>query len=400
MSSLPKPTRLYFLDNIKVFFVLLVIFYHAAVTYGVEGWWYYLAKLNENLITDMQLLNELNSLIFLFLTIVGALFQASLMGLFFLLGGYFTPGSYYRKGALSYWKNRLFRLGTPLVLYIVIIDPFMVYSLAMLGVRDWSTLIQTSFVDFYLSRFKSINGIIEFLSSTGPMWFLTVLLLLTLGYTIWTQIIQLEFIKTSIPYEIQIPRIMMLLLLSLILGLLTFFIRLIFPVGEVIIGIPFAFAIQYITMFTVGVISYRNNWFEKMENSNIKKWIVIIMASAFFFILYIIFIYGLESDLTLIAGSLTLHSLVYAMVDNIICMGMIFVLIPIFRNKFNSQGNIAKNLSINAYNMYLLHAPMLVLVSLLFSLVTILPIIKLCLVSIITIIICFLASNFFLKRIF
>ncbi len=185
MGITTKTTRLFSLDNLKVLFVLLVIFYHAAVTYGVVGWCYYIAALNENNPT-----NELNSLFFMVLTIIGAFFQASLMGLFFLLGGYFTPGSYDRKGAQTYWKSRLIRLGTPLVLYIVLIDPLIVYTLAILGIKEWSTysVLQGSFLDFYPSRFQSFYGIIEFLSSTGSMWFLTVLLLFTLGYTLWRQV--------------------------------------------------------------------------------------------------------------------------------------------------------------------------------------------------------------------
>lgn len=401
MNGITETKRLFFLDNIKVLFVLLVIFYHAAVTYGVEGWFYYLANLNENNFSDIQLLNELNSLFFLLLAIIGALFQASLMGLFFLLGGYFTPGSYDRKGARSYWKSRLTRLGIPLMLYIVLVDPLMVYSLAVLGVKDWSTYpsLQGSFLEFYLSRFQSIDGFIDFLSSTGPMWFLTVLLLFTLGYTIWTQISKQGSVRVFFDREIQIPRMILLFLISLVLGFLTFLIRLSFPVGEVILGIPFAFSLQYTMMFIVGVISYRHKWFEKMEFFQVKKWVAIILASVLFSVLYIIFIFGLDSDLSLMAGGLTIHALVYAMVDNIICMGMIFVLIPIFRNKINTQGNIAKELSDNAYNMYLLHAPMLVLVSLIVATMILLPVVKMFLVSITTIIFCFLASRYLLKRI-
>ena len=400
--SVPTETkRIFFLDNLKLFFVILVVFYHAAVTYGVEGWWYYLAHLNENNSSTIQLLNEVNSLFFLLLTVIGALFQSSLMGLFFLLGGFFTPGSYERRGPRSYWKSRLSRLGIPLVLYIVLIDPLMVYSLAILGVKDWNTFssLQGSFLDFYFSRFQSINGVIEFLSSTGPMWFLTVLLLLTFGYTIWTQIAQLEPVNAFVTRENQIPSIIVLFLVSLVLGILTFIIRLFFPVGDVILGIPFAFSIQYAMMFIVGLIAYRYEWFEKMTISQGKKWGVIILASASFFVFYLIFIFGLDSDLTLMAGSFTIHALVYSMVDNIICMGMIFVIIPIVRDNFNIQGDYIKKMSSNAYIMYLLHAPMLVLVSLLMASIVLLPFVKLFLASIATIIFCFLISHYLIKRI-
>ncbi|UCG02755.1 MAG: hypothetical protein JSW11_01940, partial [Candidatus Heimdallarchaeota archaeon] len=79
--------------------------------------------------------------------------------------------------------------------------------------------------------------------------------------------------------------------------------------------------------------------------------------------------------------------------------GVIFIIIPLFRDNFNIQGNYPKKISSNAYNMYLLHAPMLVLVSLLVASIALLSIIKLLLVSIVTIILCFLTSQYLLKRI-
>ncbi|MFX0124723.1 MAG: acyltransferase family protein [Candidatus Hodarchaeota archaeon] len=396
MSTIHKTKRLFFLDNLKVFFVLLVIFYHAAVTYGVVGWWYYIAAFNENNPTS-----DLDSLFFMFLTIFGALFQASLMGLFFLLGGYFTPGSYDRKGPQNYWKERLIRLGTPLILYIVIVDPFMVYSLAIMGIKEWSTypVLQGTFLDFYLSRFQSIAGIIEFFSSMGPMWFLLVLLIFTLGYTIWRQVSKQESIKEFVIREHQIPRILLLFLLSLGLGLITFIIRLFFPVGVVMLGIPLAFITQYTMMFIVGVIAYRGDWFQKIENSQTKTWIIIIIASAFFFVFYIVFIFGIESDFEVMAGSFTLHALVYALVDNIICIGMIFVLIPIFRDRFDTQGNVLRNLSSNAYIMYLIHAPVLVGVSIILASIQFLPLIKLLIAFPLSALICLLLSHFILRRI-
>lgn len=395
MNATPKMSRLVFLDNIKVLFVILVIIYHSAITYGVTGWWYYIAELNENYPT-----NDITSLLLIGLTVLGALFQSSFMGLFFLLGGYFTPESYDRKGFIIYWKDRLIRLGTPLVLYIVIIDPLMVYILARLGIAPWSSfsILQGSFLSFYLDRFQSIDGIIEFLSSTGPMWFLLVLLVFTGGYTLWRQVANQESLKIFVTHEYQIPKIPILLLISLILGFFTFVIRLYYPVGEVNLGIPLSFIIQYILMFIFGIFAYRYDWFKKMDKSHMKKWIVIILASAIFFLLYVAFIFRIDTDFNAMAGGFTLDALIYAIIDNIICMGMIFTIIPIFRDRFNNTGKLMKSLSINAYYMYLVHAPLLVLVSLLVASIMVMPGVKLFLVSFITIILSYLFSNYLLRK--
>lgn len=130
MNTEPKKQRLLFLDNIKLLFAILVIFTHVRVTYGGEGWWYYISTLNESNPTDIF------TLIFFYMTAGFAdIFQASLMGLFFLMGGYFTPGSYDQKGVSAFWKERFLRLGIPVLLYVVLINPIIFYLLSAGGIQ-------------------------------------------------------------------------------------------------------------------------------------------------------------------------------------------------------------------------------------------------------------------------
>ena len=49
--------------------------------------------------------------------------QAYFMSLFLLISAYFVPGSYDRKGAGHFVKDRLIRLGIPLIIYSWIISP-------------------------------------------------------------------------------------------------------------------------------------------------------------------------------------------------------------------------------------------------------------------------------------
>jgi fucose 4-O-acetylase-like acetyltransferase len=130
MNIESKRPRLIFLDNIKLLFVILVIFQHAKITYDGMGWWYYI---------EPNPLDPFSSIFFLIVTAIGSLLQTSLMGLFFLMGGYFTPKSYDRKGVSSFWKERIRRLGIPLLLYVVLINPIMIYLLAALGIQPWSS---------------------------------------------------------------------------------------------------------------------------------------------------------------------------------------------------------------------------------------------------------------------
>ena len=392
MTTESNQPRLLFLDNIKVLFTILVIFQHARVTYAGSGWWYYI----ESNPTDTF------SLIFLIsITAIGGLFQSSLMGLFFLMGGYFTPRSYDRKGVRSFWKERLIRLGIPILLYVLLINPIMYYVLANLGIQPWSTIpsLQGSFLDYYSIRLQSVESSIKFLTDMGPMWFLYVLLILTAGYTLWSQMTKIEPLRRIIPKELPIPRYIYLLLIAIGLGCVTFLVRLVFPIDTFILGIPFGFIVQYAMMFSVGIISLRYDWFKKMSKDHIKIWSITIAVSFVLLSLYWFAFLGVDTDLSVALGGATLAAFLFAVVDNIICMGMIFIIIPIFYARFNRQGPLLRNLSTSAYHMYLVHPPILVLISLSFASIALIPVIKLMIVWPLTVFICYLVSHYVLQKI-
>jgi glucan biosynthesis protein C len=391
MNSESKTTRYLFLDNIKVLFTILVIFWHVMVTYVETGWWYY---------KESNPVDPISYIIFLILTSIGGVFQTSLLGLFFLLGGYFTPKSYDRKGACSFWKERLIRLGIPLLLYTVLINPLMIYTLAKLSVPPWNInpILQGTFLDYYISSFLSWEGFINFLSFAGPMWFLKVLLIFTAIYTLWRQITKLDSIQRKIPKHLSIPRYSYLLLSALGLGSLTFIVRIFLPIDTRPLEIPWGQLIQYLMMFSIGVICIRYLWFEKLNRKHVKIWLLTIVISLV--VIYIDFIIAIAMDIDLIdfTGGFSLHAFLFAMVDNVICMGVIFILIKVFYAKFNKQGSILLNLSTSAYHMYLVHPPVLVALSLGFVSLSLIPIIKIGIVFPLTILICYLISHYILQK--
>jgi glucan biosynthesis protein C len=392
MKTESKKPRLLFLDNIKVLFTVLVIFQHARVTYNGDGWWYYVEPYKEDLIS---------AIFFLTFTSIGGLLQASLLGLFFLMGGYFTPKSYDRKGAPAFWKERLRRLGIPLLLYSVIINPIMLYSLAAIGIEPWSSnpKMQGSFLDYYLGNFESLESFINFLTNYGPMWFLFVLLILTAIYTMWRQITKSASVQQYIPKEFPIPRYIYLLLFALGLGFVTYLVRITFSIDNRPLGIPVGFLFQYLMMFSVGVIAFRYDWFEKMTRDHVKAW-SITMAAAFVLVYAYGFIFlGVDADFSVFMGGSTLAALIWAMAESIVCVAMIFVLIPIFYAKYNHQGLLMHNLSDSAFQMYLVHPPILVLVGLAFASVALIPIVKFAIVFPLTVLLCYLVSHFVIQKI-
>ncbi|MHA1963247.1 MAG: acyltransferase family protein [Candidatus Thorarchaeota archaeon] len=385
MTTESQTKRLIFLDNLKILFVILVIFTHVMVTYSGRGSWYYIAIDNETLIFD-----TITIIALYMIAGIAAIFLPSIMGLFFLMGGYFSPRSLERKGVSEFWKERILRLGIPILLYVVLINPIFYYLLAVQGILPWSSsLTAGSFVEYYLGNFQSLAGIVQFITAFSITWFLVVLLIFTAIYTIWTKI---DSIKGRIPEELTIPKFIYLLLLAIGLGFLSFVVRIPFPIEEWQLGLPIGYMIQYFMMFSVGVVAVRYGWINQMRRQHVKVWTVTIFAVVMLYFTYFFVFVGVDADYTLFFGGLNQEALVFAMADNIICMGMIFVLIKLFYAKFNTGGVKQKFLADNSYLVYLIHPFIVIPVSLGIASWVLSPLVKLALVVPVSIILCYLIT--------
>ena len=117
MSTAARP-RMLFIDNLRIFLITMIVLLHLAVTYGGAGDWHY----QEFTMEEAGLLAGIIFSLFT-MTVIG--FS---VGCFFLIAGYFTPGSCDRKGRRRFLIDRLLRLGIPLVIYIVVFDPIIKFT--------------------------------------------------------------------------------------------------------------------------------------------------------------------------------------------------------------------------------------------------------------------------------
>jgi len=78
-------------------------------------------------------------------------------------------------------------------------------------------------------------------------------------------------------------------------------------------------------------------------------------------------------------------------------MGMIITLLVWFRRRFNQQGSLAKTMSASGYTVYIIHAPVIVLVTLALRDISLHPLIKYPLVALIVVPLCFLLATFIRK---
>jgi glucan biosynthesis protein C len=145
-----RGSRLWFVDNLRVALICLVVLHHIVVTYSGLPLWYDIEK-------------PTSPAVGLGLTVFLLVDQAWFMGAFFLLSGYFTPSSYERKGTGAFLRNRLIRLGVPLVVFYFVLQPIL-----LLPAYDDGPLAH-----WYLSAIGS-----------GPLWFVLVLLVLDTAYAL------------------------------------------------------------------------------------------------------------------------------------------------------------------------------------------------------------------------
>lgn len=358
--------RLFYLDNLKVFLIILVVFHHAAQPYGPGGEWAVPQEAN------LPFLNII--LIGLYLAVTATFF----MGLFFMVSAYFTPRSYERKGSRTFMKDRLVRLGIPTLIVILVVLPILSYFL-----QDNPDLSFFGFLSVYYSRS------FEF----GYTWFLASLLLFASLYVAY------RFLSSPSAAlhtaNIRFPGNTGIVLFILAFAAALFITRIWFPIGdwELYHLMEPARYTGYIILFIVGILAYRNNWFEEITLPLAKPWAVVLGVSvAILPVLYLIF-----GD-TITLGGLTIQNALISLWDAFVGISACICLIALFRHKFNSSGNLTRMLADNVYGVYLIHVPVLILMHNMLVTVPLHPLLKFIMVGIVAVPLCFALSEYAVRR--
>ncbi len=366
-----EKNRLFFIDNLRILLITLVIILHLSITYGGAGGWYY----NES---------QPDTISFVVLTWNNTTNQAFFMGFLFLISGYFTPGSYDRKGSWGFLRDRLMRLGIPMLCYDFVIGPLLVYPLIRVGA--WKS--SDTYPDFLAGYYTSFH------IGTGPLWFVETLLIFAIFYILWRHLA-----KTTPPaaqYNGKMFGNRAVVIVALALGIISFIVRIWLPVGWGFapLNLQFPFFPQYICLYIVGIVAYRRNWLTRVPDAMGRFWLCI--AVVFVVILFpAMFVLGgaLTDGTDSFTGGLHWQCLAYALWEQSLCMAMIITLLLLFRKRLNRQGKLAKAMSTSAYTVYIIHAPIVVLVTLAIRNITLYPLLKFALAVLICVPLSFALGN-------
>ena len=332
----PKP-RLFFVDNLRTFAIILVFLVHLAITYGASGLWYY---------KEGQLAAP-ESFVFLAFTCIC---QAFFMGLLFLLAGYFTPASFDRKGPGQFTLDRLTRLWLPVGVFIFLIDPFIEYALISAGVwpsPTGSPMTAQAFLGLFTNPFNGLGF--------GPLWFIEALFFFTLIYVVWRLMFRSPSKTPPIPKNIVIT------LLAIALGAVTFLVRLWFPIGYVLnpFGFQLPFFSQYVAFFVVGVVAFRGNWILNMPAKTGRLWLRVALVLLVVWLAVLTYAV-MTGSVSSFFGGVNWQMAFYAFWEQAFAVSVVIGLTVWFRERVNFQNRFMKLFSDNSYAAYILQAPILV----------------------------------------
>jgi glucan biosynthesis protein C len=211
MDIKTPPERLYFIDNLRVRIIILVVAHHAGQTFGPTGGFW--------VVYDTERIGMLGPFFY-----VNASF---FMGLLFFISGYFSACSCDRKGAVRFLRTRLRRIGIPLLFFALAVN---------LPVSHSATGVQLTFFQYVTSPHLWVWRLLY-----SHLWFLGHLIVYACGYTT----IRLLFSHDSTNNAVRggVPRHRSIMIYVISLGIVSSIVRIWFPQDRwVVLLVPWEFA--------------------------------------------------------------------------------------------------------------------------------------------------------------
>lgn len=321
MSSSP---RIYFLDNLRAFVILLVVVLHGSMTYMAYAppWWY--------------VLDSENSLFFTMLVLV---IDVPIMLIMFFVAGYFAFPSLTRRGGGQFLKDKFIRIGAPWVAGVLLLAPPTAYMIYLS--RD----IPVSFLEFWSREFW------RDVYQQSVYWFLGILFLffalLSLAYTISGRIRSLKQFPSP-------PSWRLFLSFGTVMTAGFLLMNQFFPLDFWSTG-SYIFVFQplrvplYVGYFGLGLYAYHRGWFtENGYQPRLLPWAGLGIMAALLYLGYRLLIpTPAQSTLLLKAGN--------AVLFNTYCLSALMAGAALFQQKANNPGFFWRTQAANSYGVYYMH---------------------------------------------
>ena len=312
--------RMLFVDNLRVFLTILVVLHHLAITYGADGSWSYLERPT----------TELTAILLSLLTTLDHFF---FMGAFFLIAGYFVPGSLDRKGTWQFIKDRLVRLGIPLLVFGFLVSPFTSY-ISDIQHGQWDGTLPA-----VLRLVAAEPGICQ-----RPAVVRGSSADLLCGLRPWagsSEVGEIEAGRRQAKARPAARRPLthrMILVFILVLVPASFVTRLFFPLDTAWNNLQFSMFPQYILLFAAGILAYRRDWLPDIRSGVRRVWSIVAVVCIVALPVMMVLTGAIEDDAPF-KGGLTAQSLLLSTWEAVYCPAMIILLLSLFRRRFDRQGS-------------------------------------------------------------
>jgi Acyltransferase family len=314
-------------DTLKLLLVVGVIVGHATMAWtGVGTWVLTEPPVREPLLT---LLSGIE--------VIAALFA---LALFFLIAGAFTPRSLARKGLRRFLIDRTVRLGVPVVFFVLFLSPVVEYVDP--DNAGWDR------------GFLAFAPHIWWPPAPGPTWFLEVLLLFSVAYAV---------VRTRFSSRPRTPEPMpgwVLVVTGLVIGVTSYALRFVVPIGEEHWHIAIAQAPAWIASFVLGAIAAERGWLDGIQPSMSRRLCLVAWSAvlAGFVLVGTASVVGM--DLVKFAGGGTWQSLGTALIEGALVVAMSLWLFDLVRRRVDSQSHLTRTLSRAAFGAFVVHQIVLV----------------------------------------
>jgi fucose 4-O-acetylase-like acetyltransferase len=281
--------------------------------------------------------------------------QSFFMGLLFFVSAYFAAGSLARRGPGAFVRERLVRLGLPALFFMLVIHPFI-----LLGLNPWHHNFgppATFYAHFLTSG--------RFLGSSGPLWFAVALLLFCLALAAWTRL-RPPLVPVVSPSGVP-PSANVLVSFALALGLGSFAVRLVQPIGTNLLNLQLCFFVQYIAWFVAGLHAVRHGWLVPLATSVRALragWLALIGGPLAMLVL--LAVGGRHAPVEVFFGGAYWQAFGLAVWEQLTGLGLALGALTLFAQRFNSDSRVLRWLADRSFGVYVLHAPVLVALAMAF----------------------------------
>lgn len=329
--------RLYFLDNLRAFAIILVVMAHTSVCYMLSAptWWY---------VVDPNARS-------LFHSILIGINEAQLMPIMFFVAGFFAWPTLQRKGALRFVQDKIIRLGLPWALGVVIMAPLTAFVTRVTH-HDPVSFLTFITHDFWTRHFEQ-----------SVYWFLFMLLAFSCMLALVFQ--SLRYKWRILPVNTVRPAAWQFAILIAACSAATLLIGLNLPTW---LNIPlpetldrhvtriFPFVFQpprlpvYAGYFIFGIHAWRRNWFRPGGYApRLWPWVIGYGVSVLLYLFFRQRLPGLpENDLVRV---FTFTCIAY----NLLCFTALMAGLAVFHRYVNSSGRFWRSLSANSFGIYFMH---------------------------------------------